>query len=576
MARHTTSRRRLTQYYIVGGNAVSAFLSWRLQATNSCDVTLVWKSGFEQVSQYGVSFKSKQFGNERFKPRHVVRTPEEGILPDQPFDYVILCVKALPDVYDLAAVIESVVTPRHTCILVNTSNTVGVETHLETRFPTNVILSLVSNIDLAQTGVSEFEHLGGSSKMWVGPATSSDVIPESIQNDMASALAITLSTGQVDCQVSENIRQQQYERMIGPIAFHPVSVLFECPNHAQLLEKVGVRQLICGIIDELITLATSQKCSFPHNFKDIVIEQMIASDKPSTMYQDFQSRRPMEVEMYLGSPIKFAQEKGINVPRIETVYSMVHYVNISNQQNKPQRPSPSPSANHLKPPSGPPPPRQMTNGSSRGLPRRAPPPNGMPNGMQRPPVNGPRVTPTEPDDPNNLEEFSHLVLYDDPETGNCASAAELALRERELALRQKELKLREREMQLRRGKIPSRARRYDDFDEDDGDDDDFTDIRPMPQVDPDSIDMISVTSRRNRKAVPEKRQLRKDPEGYGSRPPSSFAKYFSGNRRKQASERIVEQMPTLHDTLWENPMMTYASNRVRYENSTTAAPFLNR
>ena len=41
----------------VGGNAVSAFLSWRLQATNACDVTLVWKSGFEAVYQYGISFK---------------------------------------------------------------------------------------------------------------------------------------------------------------------------------------------------------------------------------------------------------------------------------------------------------------------------------------------------------------------------------------------------------------------------------------------------------------------------------------------------------------------------------------
>lgn len=75
---------------VVGGNAVSAFLSWRLQATNACDVTLVWKSGFESVYQYGISFKygrsqgvtwrfgsqliythrSTAFGNERFKPRH--------------------------------------------------------------------------------------------------------------------------------------------------------------------------------------------------------------------------------------------------------------------------------------------------------------------------------------------------------------------------------------------------------------------------------------------------------------------------------------------------------------------------
>lgn len=47
----------LTKFCIVGGNAISAFLSWRLQATTSCDVTLVWKQGFEAVSQYGVSFK---------------------------------------------------------------------------------------------------------------------------------------------------------------------------------------------------------------------------------------------------------------------------------------------------------------------------------------------------------------------------------------------------------------------------------------------------------------------------------------------------------------------------------------
>jgi hypothetical protein len=62
----------------VGGNAVSAFLSWRLQATNACDVTLVWKTGFEHVSQYGISFKSSTFGNERFKPRHGKRSRFPG------------------------------------------------------------------------------------------------------------------------------------------------------------------------------------------------------------------------------------------------------------------------------------------------------------------------------------------------------------------------------------------------------------------------------------------------------------------------------------------------------------------
>ncbi len=62
-------KNELRRVCIVGGNAVSAFLSWRLQATNACDVTLVWKANYAAVAQYGISFKSKQFGNERFKPR---------------------------------------------------------------------------------------------------------------------------------------------------------------------------------------------------------------------------------------------------------------------------------------------------------------------------------------------------------------------------------------------------------------------------------------------------------------------------------------------------------------------------
>ena len=145
----------------------------------------------------------------------VVRSPEEAANKrDGPFDYVILCIKALPDVYDVASVIDSVVTPQHTCILVNTTQALGVEAAIEERYPTNVVLSLVSNAQLDQTGSSEFEHKS-STEIWVGPAKTNSNIPAAIQEDMAQALAMTLSTGGVDCKVSSNIRQQQYERVIG-------------------------------------------------------------------------------------------------------------------------------------------------------------------------------------------------------------------------------------------------------------------------------------------------------------------------------------------------------------------------
>ncbi|KAI6083762.1 ApbA-domain-containing protein [Hypoxylon rubiginosum] len=603
----------------VGGNAVSAFLSWRLQATNACDVTLVWKSGFESVFQYGISFKSSSFGNERFKPRRVVRTPEDAAQNKEgAFDYVILCIKALPDVYDLASVIDAVVTPQHTCILVNTTHTLGVEAAIEERFPTNVVLSLVSNAELNQLGSSEFEH-SGSTEVWVGPANKNGDIPVTIQEDMAQALAMTLSTGRVDCKVSPNIKQQQFERVIGPIAFHPASVIFETPSHSALLEKTGVRQLISDVIDELIQLATAQGCALDAKFKENTIkEQCEPSDSASIMWQDYIARRPMEVETFLGSPIKLAQSSGIKLPRIETLYAIFHNLNIVNQSRpKEMNGLPAPSGSPTGAPPMPrmssvPPPRQMNghpNGNGAPMPRprprnssnfsgpppsmrRQPPPmNGGPPNGYRPPMNGgpnghgPSRQPSRRGsfDENDLGEFSHLVVYEDSadaDGGFNADTPDIALRERELQLRQRELALKEQEMRMRRGGPPpppsvAGGRRrappvrnmnggvYDDDDEED----DYFDPNSgpgqiTPVIDPDNFDMMSVTSRKNRsKPPPSQTELRMNPEGPGGgMGPRGGGRWRPGFGRNRSSQ-IINATPGIHDNILDDPLMSFTSNR---------------
>ncbi|KZM19198.1 uncharacterized protein EKO05_0006418 [Ascochyta rabiei] len=601
----------------VGGNAVSAFLSWRLQATNACDVTLVWKSGYESVAQYGISFKSALYGNERFKPHSVVRTPEDAAHSSkQPFDYVLLCVKALPDVYDIANIIESVVSPQHTCILMNTTHSLGVESYLEQRFPTNVVLSLVSGAEISQIGASEFEHKGATN-IWVGPASRNSAIPAQIQSDMAEALAMTLNSGQVDCQVAPNIRQQQFERMIGPIAFHPASVLFETANHAELMEKVGVRALITGVLDELLALASAQGCTFPADFRETTIHQMTQSqENNSTMWLDFEAKRPMEIETYLGSPLKLALEVKVALPRIETLYATLHHLNVVNRTRPAAGATPTPSQNMQHPP---PPPRLSSaplprgppgpngpgpmmngNGPMKGGPRpgnrapsitgvppmmrRGPPPgmngypprmNGAPNGQRRPSLEA-----------NDLEEFSHLMLYDDMVEGGppgvpngnyengAASSNNISLRERELMIRQREIQLREQELNMRRGPPPGQGRgrppppqSVNGFDDDEDEDDFFDPMaggrQPGPTIDPDNFDMMSVTSRRYRKA-PSAGQIRNNPEGTGYMPgPQGRSRNPFGRpgmNKNRASSRIMD-IPNLHDSIMNNPLLGYSSNR---------------
>lgn len=211
---------------IVGSNAVSAFYSWRLASSKACEVTVVWRRNWQAVQEYGIAFQSDYFGSERWKPIHgipssrktadqVVPQVEDAAEPGRPYDYILVCVKVIPELYELADVIADVITPSHTCILLNTTTTIGVEQSLAERYPKNLIVSLVNFAELNQTGGFEFEHLGDTAKVSIGTALRNETIPEETQQDMVESLALTLEAGNVDCHISHNILQQQWDRMMG-------------------------------------------------------------------------------------------------------------------------------------------------------------------------------------------------------------------------------------------------------------------------------------------------------------------------------------------------------------------------
>ena len=393
---------------------------------------------------------------------------------------------------------------------------------------------------------------------------------------------------------------------------YPASVLFETPILSELLRLPGVHDLVLNVIDELIEIATTQDCTFPSNFKENTIRSMVESlsADPSTMYQDFTARRPMEVETYLGSPVELAKAANLKVPRLETLYTMFRHVNAVNKDRPVAASAPStvpqsPSAIQHPPRtmslSNPPPLRQPigpVNGGPRqmrGPPMSHPmghplgPPIGPPMGplgrRGPPPVNGYRGPPNSypPQGPSqiqrrpsydesNLDEFSHVVLYDELEDGDVdanhppnGGPPAAAMRERELMLREKELHLRQQEMAMRNrgGGRRTSHNRHQDMDDDDDDDDYFDPMQargpPMPPIDAENFDMMSVTSRRTKRATSQN-QLRQEAfsNGHGMRP-GSYGRPSMGRHRP--STQLMSDMPMLGENILNNPMMGFSSNR---------------
>lgn len=336
--------------------------------------------------------------------------------------------------------------------------------------------------------------------------------------------------------------------------------------------------MVSAIVDELVGLAEAQGCSLEVGFKEEVMQQMAeSSDRFNPMYRDFAARRPLDLETYLGVPMKLAAESGVQLPRIEILYAILHHVSISSQKRNDTSPRVatqllprSPSVGPRSPMNGP-----VANGNPglrNGAPR-GPPPRQPPSAMGfRPP---PKPVPRAVED--DFSDFSHLVVFDHAEAGSSPSTPvnppsdTNTLRQREMALRQRELQLMERErmadqMAERIPRRPASRTRTKSFRRDpyDEDDDFVPPPPPLPPVDPDSVDMMSLTSRRSKMGF-NASQFRKDPElvSRNSRPPSAFSKFFGGPRNRSSAALLDHSVSGLRDSLLDNPMMAYSN---RYAN----------
>ena len=385
-----------------------------------------------------------------------------------------------------------------------------------------------------------------------------------------------------------------------PIAFYPLSVLFETPSHSELMQKPGVSEMISDIVDELLEISTIEKCTFPPEFKESVIQKMVSTQEPSTFYNDFLGKRPMEVETYLGQPVKLGLDHKMKIKRLETIYALLHHANIVNQTrpvaqaspNGVDQPAPTPQAAPAARMSAPPPGRAPMNGYARGgrgpsggMPpgmRRGPPPGpgyrGPPNGYGRgAPGAGPgQLSRRGSFDEDNLDEFSHVVLYDDIPEGDVIAAYgegapnggqpnEAALREREYMLRQRESQLRHQEMAMRRGGGGRRAstQRRPEFDEDEDFFDPADPRMSRPRLpNPDNIDMMSISGRKNRK-TPSQMELREGVLSSEGRAPrlGSMGGFRPSMGRNRTSARLIHDVPGLHDSIMNDPMLGYSSDR---------------
>jgi 2-dehydropantoate 2-reductase len=160
-------------------------------------------------------------------------------------------------------------------------------------------------------------------------ASGSRVVFGEVSGDSAQALASPrvralvgfLKSNGFDAELSADIRVEVWKKLLGNACFNPVSLLCDLSTD-QLIDHPQVHALFVALMHETIAVGQSLGIEVGISPEDrIAITRKLGAVKTS-MLQDAQAHRRVELESILGAVIELARQSSTPTPSSDAVYAL--------------------------------------------------------------------------------------------------------------------------------------------------------------------------------------------------------------------------------------------------------------
>jgi 2-dehydropantoate 2-reductase len=160
--------------------------------------------------------------------------------------------------------------------------------------------------------------------------------PDGSRSERIRQIAETLVASGIKSPVTTRLRQEIWMKALGNASLNPLSALTRA-TLVQMVRDAGVCSVVRSIMEELEMLAHRLGMELP-----ITIDQRISGaekvgEHKTSMLQDLEAGRPMELEALVGSMVELGERVGLPMTVTKTVY---HCTNLLAQRtNPPQAPA---------------------------------------------------------------------------------------------------------------------------------------------------------------------------------------------------------------------------------------------
>jgi 2-dehydropantoate 2-reductase len=161
--------------------------------------------------------------------------------------------------------------------------------------------------------------------------------PDGSRSDRVRKIAEALIAAGFRCPITTRIRQEIWVKLLGNIAFNPISALTGATLE-EMLRHPDVARLVREVMSETEAVAAKLGIELP-----VTIEQRMAGAAKvgahkTSMLQDREAGRPMEVEAIVGAPVELGERLGVPMPATRAVYACVKLLDESRGRSVPAVP----------------------------------------------------------------------------------------------------------------------------------------------------------------------------------------------------------------------------------------------
>lgn len=146
--------------------------------------------------------------------------------------------------------------------------------------------------------------------------------PSSASDERLAPLLRVLGAGGLECSHVKDIRHVVWHKLLGNLSINPVSVLTEMTMDV-ISTHPGLRRICLMMMREAIGVAGQVGVAIDEVPESRLDHSATLGAHRTSMLQDFDARRPLELDCLVAAVSEIARRLGVETPTIDTVLTLV-------------------------------------------------------------------------------------------------------------------------------------------------------------------------------------------------------------------------------------------------------------